>query len=65
MAKMHITGTKIIVLLASIGIAFFGWSSALPSWADGMTTGALSGLGSAICGIILAWIGQSPIKPRQ
>jgi len=62
---MQFTWTKFVVLFASIGIAFFGWSSALPTWSDGLTTGALSGLGSAVCGIILAWCGQSPIKPKQ
>jgi len=62
---MQITWIKIVVLLASIGIAFFGWASALPSWADASTPGAVAGLGGAICGIILAWCGQSPIKPRQ
>ncbi len=57
-------GTKMVVLAGSLMLAVGGWMAALPSWGDLWHPGTLAALLSTVGGVILAWLGQSPIRPK-
>lgn len=53
---------SILGLLASEAVALVAWGSSLPNWdAALLTENFFPGLG-IFGGVLLAWLGQSPIK---
>jgi hypothetical protein len=56
---------SIVVLIASLMLAIGGWLAALGSWHDLAQPGTIAALLSTIGGVILAWLGRSPITPKQ
>jgi hypothetical protein len=56
---------SIIVLIASLMLAIGGWLAALGSWHDLEQPGTIAALLSTIGGVILAWLGRSPIMSKQ
>ncbi len=56
---------SIVVLIASLMLAIGGWLAALASWHDLAQPGTMAALLSTIGGVILAWLGRSPITPKQ
>jgi hypothetical protein len=56
---------SIMVLVASLMLAIGGWLAALGSWNDLAQPGTIAALLSTIGGVILAWLGRSPIKAKQ
>jgi hypothetical protein len=56
---------SIMVLIASLLLAVGGWLAALGSWHDLMQPGIIAALLSTIGGVILAWLGRSPINSKQ
>jgi hypothetical protein len=55
---------SIMVLIASLMLAVGGWMAALGSWHDLAQPGTIAALLSTIGGVILAWLGRSPITPK-
>ena len=53
---------SVIVLVCSLVLAFVGWATTLDTWAAGLSPKTLSGLLAGLAGIVLAWLGQSPLK---
>ena len=53
------------VLIASMIVALGGWMVTLNEWGQATTTIALGGLLMNLAGVFLAWMGKSPIKPKQ
>jgi uncharacterized membrane protein len=51
-------------LIGSLLIAVSSWFYGLDSW-QSITPQSFSGLAGAIGGILIAWVGQSPIKPKK
>jgi len=56
---------SIIVLIASLMLAAGGWLAALASWHDLAQPGTIAALLSTVGGVILAWLGRSPITPKK
>jgi hypothetical protein len=56
---------SILVLIASLMLSIGGWLGALGSWHDLVQPGTIAALLSTIGGVILAWLGRSPITPKQ
>ncbi len=56
---------SVMVLIASLMLAVGGWLAALASWHDLAQPGTIAALLSTIGGVILAWLGRSPIAPKQ
>jgi len=54
--------TSIILLVASLIVALGGWIITLDTWADALKTVAMGGLLMNLAGVVLAWLGKSPIK---
>jgi hypothetical protein len=53
---------NVLVLVASIMVAVVPWGSALPSWEDAVSVEQTFPLLGIVGGVLLAWLGQSPIK---
>ena len=53
---------SILVLVASLLMAIGGWVITLPSWQAALAPVSMGGLLTGIGGVILAWLGKSPIK---
>ena len=53
-----------LVLVASIMVAVVPWGSSLNSWGDAVTVANIFPLLGIVGGVLLAWLGQSPIKRR-
>ena len=57
-------GTKIVILAGSLMLTVGGWMAALGSWADLLQPGTIAALLSTVGGVVMAWLGQSPIRPK-
>ncbi len=55
---------SMVVLVASLLMAIGGWIITLPTWQAACTPVSMGGLLTGVGGVILAWLGKSPIKPR-
>jgi hypothetical protein len=53
-----------LILFASWLVAIVPWGSSLSTWQDAITTGNLFPFLGITGGVILAWLGQSPIMAR-
>ena len=53
---------SISLLVASLLMAAGGWIFTLPTWAAAATPAALGGLLTGLAGVVLAWLGKSPIQ---
>lgn len=53
---------SIIVLVASVMVAVVPWGSSLESWDAAAQTANIFPLIGIVGGVLLAWLGQSPIK---
>lgn len=57
--------TSIMVLIASLLVAIASWGSGFNNWAELKAIGNIFSLVGVIGGVVLAWLGQSPIKPSS
>lgn len=53
-----------IWLIASIAIAFGGWAVNAASWAELLAVGMLPTFIAQIGSVLVAWLGESPLKPK-
>ena len=51
-----------LVLIASIMVAVVPWGSTLETWGDAITVANIFPLLGIVGGVLLAWLGQSPLK---
>lgn len=56
---------SIALLVFSLAIAAGGWIITLPDWSAATTTVAIGGLLMNLGGVGAAWLGKSPLKPKQ
>lgn len=54
--------TSILILIASLLVALTPWFTLLDTWTAATTPGNIGALLGIIGGVILAWLGASPIK---
>jgi hypothetical protein len=55
---------SIAFLLASLLMAIGGWILTLPNWNAATTPAAIGGLLTGLGGVVVAWLGKSPITPK-
>jgi hypothetical protein len=55
---------SIALLVASLIAGIGGWMVTLASWSVALTTINLGGLLVILAGVVVAWLGKSPIKPN-
>lgn len=55
---------KFGVLLASLLVALAPWGQTLGSWESALTTSNLWPALGIVGGVILAWLSESPVRPR-
>ncbi len=56
---------SIVVLLASLLIAIGSWGSGFSNWQQLREVSNVFSLLGVVGSVVLAWLGKSPIKPRQ
>ena len=56
---------KVWTLVASLMLAVGGWGATFQHWNEAWQVSNFFGLLAIIGGIMLAWLGQSPIKPAS
>lgn len=61
---MQFTTTKIIILIASLMIALGPWLYELDTFGQIATPSGVGALLGIIGGVLLAWLGESPRKPK-
>jgi membrane associated rhomboid family serine protease len=53
-----------IILIASLLLALGGWDSSFQYWGQVFQVSNFLGLLAIVGGVLLAWVGKSPIKPE-
>lgn len=54
-----------VVLMASLLIALGGWGATFNTWAEATRVGNVFGLLGIVGGVLLAWVGKSPIGQQE
>lgn len=54
---------SIVLLVASLVMALGGWMMTLKTWDAALLPLAMGGLLFNLGGVVVAWLGKSPIKP--
>ena len=54
----------VLVLVASIMVAVVPWGSSLETWEDAVVVANIFPLLGIVGGVLLAWLGQSPIRKK-
>lgn len=57
-------GKSIALLVVSVLMGVGGWCVTLDSWGVAFTPQNLAGLLTGVGGVIVAWLNDSPIKPK-
>jgi hypothetical protein len=53
---------KVLLLFAAMAVAVVPWGSSLPSWQDALITTNFFPLVGILGGVLMSWLGQSPLK---
>jgi len=56
--------TPTLILLASLAVALVPWFNALSTWGAALTTVNVGAFLGIVGGVLLAWLGKSPIPPK-
>jgi hypothetical protein len=56
---------RVVLLLASLAIALGPWIAALPSWGSALEPVTVAVGLPIIGGVVVAWLGESPLKIKQ
>jgi|WetSurMetagenome_2_1015567.scaffolds.fasta_scaffold159704_3 hypothetical protein len=57
--------TPILILIASLLVSLVPWFNALSTWGAMFTPVNVGAFFGIVGGVLLAWLGASPIKPKQ
>lgn len=61
---MQFTVVSFLVLAASLLVAVSPWMMSLESFETATTPANLGALAGIVGGVLLAWLGKSPLKPK-
>lgn len=62
---MEIRWRQVVLLIGSLLVALVPWLMSLNAWCDAVNPGSVGILAGIIGGVLLAWIGESPLPPRK
>lgn len=54
-----------VVLVGSLLVALGGWGVAFQEWSDMCRLSSVFSLAGVVGGVLLAWIGKSPLRPKE
>lgn len=57
--------TSIVILVCSLMIGIGPWTLAFDKWEEALLPQNVGALAGIVGGIVLAWLGASPIKPAK
>lgn len=62
---MEFTLRKIVLLIGSLLIALGPWVLSLEAWCNAVTPQSVAVLFGIVGGVLVAWVGESPLRPRK